>query len=164
MKYNVNLYHAVRIRMRGIEADTPQDAFIKAQETCDVGESLRRGAFEDDEAAALGGLVDPLDDSGEVVYDGSQYIEGAGAQLYLASSDAADTMGPAGDVGRHNPEAHSNAENVDGERRWRLLCSEQGWHVETQAVLFENFVREKGLFADFVESARSACAEEINAK
>lgn len=57
-----------------------------------------------------------------------------------------------------------SVDNVAGERRWRLLCSDQGWHVETQAVLFENFVREKGLFADFVESARSACAEEINAK
>lgn len=57
-----------------------------------------------------------------------------------------------------------NADNRDGERHWRHLCGEQGWHVETQAVLFENYVREKGLFADFVESARSACAEEIDAK
>lgn len=53
-----------------------------------------------------------------------------------------------------------NTEWIEPEKEWRQLCGEQGWHVETQAGLFENFLREKGLFREFVAFAREATADE----
>lgn len=52
-----------------------------------------------------------------------------------------------------------DAKTIDAEHRWRCLCSEQGWHVETQATLLGNFIRENGLFPNFLETAQAATEE-----
>ena len=63
MKYTVHLYHAVRIRMEDVEAESQEEAVTKAMEDCDVKNSLVHGAFEDDEGRRLQeavGLHEPV--------------------------------------------------------------------------------------------------------
>ena len=81
MKYTIHLYHAVRIRMEDIEADSQEAAVTKAMEECDVKNSLAHGAFEDDEAPHLGATVDEEGD--EENYLNTRYFQGPGATCYL---------------------------------------------------------------------------------
>lgn len=84
MKYTVYLYHAVRIRMEDIEADSQDEAVHIAVKECDVKDSLAHCAFEDDEAPFLGAKVDEEDDKD---YEMTRYFQGPGVRNYLAYSD-----------------------------------------------------------------------------
>lgn len=48
----------------------------------------------------------------------------------------------------------------DAERKWQQLCREQRWNVETQVILLEGFLRDKGLFGEFAAVAEKAAEEE----
>lgn len=80
MKYTVHLYHAVRIRMEDIEADSQEEAFARAQDQCDVQHNLELGVFENEETPALGALID---EDGDEEFENTRYHQGDGAALYL---------------------------------------------------------------------------------
>lgn len=82
MKYTVHLYYAVRIRMEDIEADSQEEAFVKAQEEYQTKGRFNYMEFDDDESPALGALIDEEGDEDE--YLKTRYHEGDGAKLYLA--------------------------------------------------------------------------------
>lgn len=80
MKYDVHLYVAVRIKYEGIEADSQEAAVAKAEALHDTKDALRERLFADDEAPALGALVDEF---GDESYEQTTYHELDGAQCYL---------------------------------------------------------------------------------
>ena len=45
-------------------------------------------------------------------------------------------------------------------QRWVNVCNEQGWNEESQIIHLEGFLKEKGLFQEFVEYAEAAADEE----
>lgn len=85
MKYTVHLYTAVRIRMDDIEADSQEEAVVKAAAECDVKASLANEAFEDDPGGFLGALVD---EPGDMDYENTRYYEGPGAKNYMSAEGA----------------------------------------------------------------------------
>lgn len=48
----------------------------------------------------------------------------------------------------------------DATRTWYMLCSEQGWDDASKIIHLEGFLRDKGLFAEFVDYASQAADEE----
>ncbi len=44
--------------------------------------------------------------------------------------------------------------------RWEEICNEQGWNENSQIIHLEGFLREKGLFGEFVQYAQVAADEE----
>jgi hypothetical protein len=89
MKYAVHLYPTVRVKVTGIEANSVAEAVSKAEASLnmhDVLDNPRPSAgnvehIEWDEGVNSFVLVDPLNDSGEVIYDASQWLDGDGNPL-----------------------------------------------------------------------------------
>lgn len=54
-----------------------------------------------------------------------------------------------------SPETSAAAES-----RWAGLCSEQGWNEASRINHLESFLRDSGLFQQFVAYAETAAAEE----
>lgn len=89
MKYAVHLYPTVRVKVVGVEAASAAEAAAKAQTMVDMHAVLDDSepkalnveavAWDEGETAIL--LVDPLDASGEVIDDSSQFLEGDGTPL-----------------------------------------------------------------------------------
>ena len=50
--------------------------------------------------------------------------------------------------------------NQEGEGIWENLCNEHGWNDETQIILLEGFLRDRGLFGIFAEQAQKVAEEE----
>lgn len=56
---------------------------------------------------------------------------------------------------------HSGSDQeVAAEIRYSALCNEQGWNESSQIIHLEGFLRDNGLFAQFVAVAEAAAAEE----
>lgn len=92
MNYVVHLYPTVRVKVTGIEADSPQQAVQKAEDMLNLHEVLDNNGpgvdnvehVEWDESAAALALVDPLNSHGAVMYDQSVWLDG---QTYLPLID-----------------------------------------------------------------------------
>lgn len=64
-EYDVHLYPVVRVKVAGVEAESPEEAARKAEESLDLHALLSHGVVE--YADDLDGfLVDLLDEEGEV--------------------------------------------------------------------------------------------------
>ena len=63
-KYDVHIYAIARLKVAGVEADSPQDAVRKAEQRVDLHQAIANGEAEyaDD---IDGFLVDALDEAGE---------------------------------------------------------------------------------------------------
>ena len=74
-KYDVHIYPIVRLRVAGVEADSPEEAARRAEESLDLHRLVACGAAE--YAEDLDGfLVDPLDARGEPVDGQSVSLDG----------------------------------------------------------------------------------------
>lgn len=88
-QFAVHLYPTVRVKVVGIEAGSIEEAVAKAEASVDLHAALDNlrpsisdvEAIEWDEGTNNFVLVDPLDDSGEVVFAASQWLEGDGTPL-----------------------------------------------------------------------------------
>lgn len=49
---------------------------------------------------------------------------------------------------------------AEGEQIWNDVCNAQGWDNYSQILHLEEFIRKKGLFAEFSTFAQDAAAEE----
>ena len=49
---------------------------------------------------------------------------------------------------------------MNAERRWSDICTEQGWNDQSQIIHLEGFIRGKGLFEEFSAYAATAAKEE----
>lgn len=83
-EFTVHLYKSVRIKFENIEAATPEEAMQKADEKCAYSDWHRQEQVVDEEAPALGALVDFPDDP---EYNKTAYIQGPSATLYLKAGD-----------------------------------------------------------------------------
>ena len=64
MKYDVHIYAIVRVSVPGIEADSPRQAAILAENRTDLNVEFRNGEYAEDIDCFL---VDELDSDGNVV-------------------------------------------------------------------------------------------------
>ena len=83
-KYSVVMYSVVRMRVKQIEANSYEEAIEKAEEI-DLSDlldirldhpNIDRVEFDDSTVESF--LVDPLDAHGEVIYEGSKWIDKSG--------------------------------------------------------------------------------------
>ena len=59
--------------------------------------------------------------------------------------------------------SRSDLEVVRAERRWAATCTEQGWNSETQVVVLEHFIRERGLMPELAVFAANRARFERDA-
>lgn len=89
MKYAVEIYATVRVRVKDVEASSTQEAADRAQEHVDLSKLIDRPKPSDsrvehvlwDEGVPNFLLVDPLDESGEVIDGESETLDGEGNPL-----------------------------------------------------------------------------------
>ena len=86
MKYDVHLFVVGRIKVEGVEANSPQEAYAKAEDVTDPtdflhadGDATKRAIW--DEGPSLGGLIDVC---GDEDYGQTEYVQGEGASGYLS--------------------------------------------------------------------------------
>ena len=89
MKFAVNLYPTVRVKVIGIEADSAAEALAKAEASINLHDVLDNpsplGANVDhiewDDGEKNFVLIDPLDEQGEIIEEESQWLDGDGNPL-----------------------------------------------------------------------------------
>ena len=84
--YDVHMFYAVRITVRGVQAESQEKAIETADLMVDVKDYLWRDA-EDDESGHLGALVDEI---GDEEYLNTIYHEGPGAKNYIDVKEEPD--------------------------------------------------------------------------
>ncbi len=50
--------------------------------------------------------------------------------------------------------------NLEAERNWTTICNQQNWNPDSQITHLEGFLRDRGLFEQFVAYAQEAANEE----
>jgi hypothetical protein len=72
-KYDVHIYAIARLKVAGIQADSPEDAARQAEHRVDLHRAIARGEAEYAEAIEEF-LVDRLDESGERIEGQSRVV------------------------------------------------------------------------------------------
>lgn len=81
MKYDVHFYELLRVKIKGVEADSTQkaidaaDKLFQEQDIFDLSNKIFETELAEERVTVL---VDPLDDKGEVIYEGSNWFDWPG--------------------------------------------------------------------------------------
>ena len=122
MNFAVHLYPNVRVKVTGIEADSVAQAVLKAECSVDLHQILDNpnprcgnvANIEWDEGQTRYFLVDPLDDSGKVIYSASQWLDADGNPLVDGKTTIERKAAAADDAILFMRELLDSVETLDG--------------------------------------------------